>query len=161
MLATPDALVQEIEAGLRQPGRHLSAHPVLELLRRGELTRRQVQGLLTQMHVHVREVTRWIAASFARSIFEEPGPPAILPEASITSTTATDGIATRWRTSIERGRIASRSVPAYPPGPKACGPPTTTSPPPMADTYSRRACICAGESAVAGTSSRITAGMPA
>jgi pyrroloquinoline-quinone synthase len=65
MLATPDALVQEIEAGLRQPGRHLSAHPVLELLRRGELTRRQVQGLLTQMHVHVREVTRWIAASFA------------------------------------------------------------------------------------------------
>ena len=38
MLATPDTLMQEIEEGLRQPGRNLKAHPVLEKLRRGELS---------------------------------------------------------------------------------------------------------------------------
>ncbi len=65
MLATPETLQQEIEDGLRRPGRNLTEHPVLAMLDRGELTRAQVQGLLTQMYVHVREVTRWIAASFA------------------------------------------------------------------------------------------------
>jgi pyrroloquinoline quinone (PQQ) biosynthesis protein C len=65
VLATPETLQREIEDGLRQPGRNLTEHPVLEMLDRGELTRAQVQGLLTQMYVHVREVTRWIAASFA------------------------------------------------------------------------------------------------
>jgi pyrroloquinoline-quinone synthase len=64
MLATPDTLVREIEAGLRQPGRHLPAHPVLEQLDRGALTPAQVRALLTQMYLHVREVTRWIAAAF-------------------------------------------------------------------------------------------------
>ncbi len=71
MLATPDTLVQEIEAGLRQPGRNLAVHPVVELLDRGALTPAQVRGLLTQMYLHVREVTRWIAAAFAAC----PDPP--------------------------------------------------------------------------------------
>jgi pyrroloquinoline quinone (PQQ) biosynthesis protein C len=65
VLATPETLQTEIEAGLRQSGRNLTEHPVLDQLDRGELSRAQVQGLLTQMYVHVREVTRWIAASFA------------------------------------------------------------------------------------------------
>jgi pyrroloquinoline quinone (PQQ) biosynthesis protein C len=71
VLATPETLQQEIETGLRQRGRNLTAHPVLDLLDRGELTRAQVQGLLTQMYVHVREVTRWIAASFAACPYPE------------------------------------------------------------------------------------------
>ena len=71
MLATPNTLMQEIEEGLRQPGRNLKAHPVLEKLRRGELSPAQVHGLLTQMYVHVREVTRWIAASFASCPYPE------------------------------------------------------------------------------------------
>lgn len=71
MLATPETLMQEIEAGLREPGRNLREHPVLGMLDRGELTRAQVQGLLTQMWIHVREVTRWIAASFAACPYPE------------------------------------------------------------------------------------------
>src|SRR3989440_4045310 len=71
VLATPETLQQTIETGLRQPGRNLTEHPVLARLDRGELSRAQVQGLLTQMYVHVREVTRWIAASFAACPYPE------------------------------------------------------------------------------------------
>ena len=70
-LQSIDKLVQEMEAGLHKPGRWLPDHPVIGKLQRGELTRRQIAGMMGQIYVQTTEVVRWLGALYARCPIKE------------------------------------------------------------------------------------------
>ena len=55
-------LVNELEDGLKKPGRWLPDHPVVGKIERGELTRTQIAGLMGQIYLQTAEVVRWLGA---------------------------------------------------------------------------------------------------
>ncbi len=57
--------IEEIEAGLRAPGRNLAEHPLIDKINRRELTRDQLKGLMLQITIQTRDVVRWIGALYA------------------------------------------------------------------------------------------------
>lgn len=61
-----EKLVKELEEGLRQPGRWLPGHPVIGKLERGELTRKQIAGMMTQIYLQTVEVVRWLGFLYAK-----------------------------------------------------------------------------------------------
>ena len=70
-LRSIDTLVQEMEAGLRKPGRWLPEHPVIGKLERGELSRQQIAGMMGQIYVQTTEVVRWLGALYAKCPVKE------------------------------------------------------------------------------------------
>ena len=66
MNAATEALVKELEDGLRKPGRWLADHPVVGKIERGELTRSQIAGLMGQIYLQTAEVVRWLGALYAK-----------------------------------------------------------------------------------------------
>lgn len=66
MQATTQALVNELEAGLRKPGHWLADHPVVGKIDRGELTRSQIAGLMGQIYLQTAEVVRWLGFLYAK-----------------------------------------------------------------------------------------------
>jgi pyrroloquinoline-quinone synthase len=60
------AFVQEIEEGLRVPGRWLPGHPVIDKLERKELSRAQIAGMMTQIYRQTCEVVRWFGYLYAK-----------------------------------------------------------------------------------------------
>lgn len=61
-----EALVKELEEGLRTPGRWLPAHPVIGKLEHGELTRGQIAGMMGQIYRQTVEVVRWLGYLYAK-----------------------------------------------------------------------------------------------
>ena len=66
MKPATQALVTELEQGLKQPGRWLPDHPVIGKIERGELTRTQIAGLMGQVYLQTAEVVRWLGALYAK-----------------------------------------------------------------------------------------------
>ena len=66
MKPATQALVKELEEGLKQPGRWLPDHPVIGKVERGELTRSQIAGLMGQIYLQTAEVVRWLGALYAK-----------------------------------------------------------------------------------------------
>jgi pyrroloquinoline-quinone synthase len=66
MKPATEALVKELEDGLKKPGRWLADHPVIGKIDRGELTRSQIAGLMGQIYLQTAEVVRWLGALYAK-----------------------------------------------------------------------------------------------
>jgi pyrroloquinoline quinone (PQQ) biosynthesis protein C len=58
--------IEEIQEGLRVPGRWLPGHPVIEKLERKELSRAQIAGMMTQIYRQTCEVVRWFGYLYAK-----------------------------------------------------------------------------------------------
>ena len=63
---TTEMLVKELVQGLQKPGRWLPGHPVIEKIERGELTRNQIAGMMTQIYLQTVEVVRWLGYLYAK-----------------------------------------------------------------------------------------------
>ena len=57
--------IQEIEEGLKAPGRNLAEHPLIDKINRREVTRDQLKGLMLQVTAQTRDIVRWIGALYA------------------------------------------------------------------------------------------------
>ncbi len=57
--------IEEIEAGLRAPGRNLAEHPLIDKINRRELTRSQLAGMVMQVTLQTTEIVRWIGSLYA------------------------------------------------------------------------------------------------
>lgn len=66
MKPATQALVKELEEGLKQPGRWLADHPVIAKIEAGQLTRTQIAGLMGQIYLQTAEVVRWLGALYAK-----------------------------------------------------------------------------------------------
>ena len=56
--------IEEIEAGLKAPGRNLAEHPLIEKINRRELTRNQLKGMMVQVTLQTRDIVRWLGTLY-------------------------------------------------------------------------------------------------
>jgi pyrroloquinoline-quinone synthase len=56
--------IEEIEAGLKAPGRNLAEHPLIEKINRRELTRNQLKGVMVQVTLQTTEIVRWLGTLY-------------------------------------------------------------------------------------------------
>jgi len=70
-LAATETLVKELAEGLKKPGRWLPGHPVIGKIERGELTRGQIAGMMTQIYLQTIEVVRWLGYLYAKCPIKE------------------------------------------------------------------------------------------
>ena len=70
-LATTELFVKELEEGLKKPERWLPGHPVIGKIERGELTRSQIAGMMTQIYLQTVEVVRWLGYLYAKCPIKE------------------------------------------------------------------------------------------
>jgi pyrroloquinoline quinone (PQQ) biosynthesis protein C len=63
---TTEMFIKELEEGLRKPERWLPGHPVIGKIERGELTRGQIAGMMTQVYLQTVEVVRWLGYLYAK-----------------------------------------------------------------------------------------------
>jgi pyrroloquinoline-quinone synthase len=63
--------IQEIEQGLKLPGRNLAEHPLIEKINRRELSREQLKGMAIQVTLQTTEIVRWIGSLYAACPIKE------------------------------------------------------------------------------------------
>src|SRR3954447_11574147 len=56
--------IEEIEAGLKAPGRNLAEHPLIEKINRREVTRNQLKGMMIQVTLQTTEIVRWLGTLY-------------------------------------------------------------------------------------------------
>jgi pyrroloquinoline-quinone synthase len=56
--------IEEIETGLKAPGRNLAEHPLIEKINRRELTRNQLKGMMVQVTLQTTEIVRWLGTLY-------------------------------------------------------------------------------------------------
>jgi pyrroloquinoline-quinone synthase len=56
--------IEEIEAGLKLPGRNLAEHPLIDKINRREPTRNQLKGLMIQVTLQTRDIVRWLGTLY-------------------------------------------------------------------------------------------------
>ena len=66
MTKTTGEFVKELAEGLKKPGRWLPEHPVIGKIERGELTRAQIAGMMSQIYLQTCEVVRWLGYLYAK-----------------------------------------------------------------------------------------------